>query len=403
MLVEIHGAGFQNKGAELMLRTAVGELRQLLPQFEPAIDPTYGSYGSRCQLALHQMLPPRSHVGTRGFSGRFLRQRAFSFMGAGRVLGVLGMPPSVYGGAVLSDIRGFVDIAGFAYTDEWGTRPTQDLALLAAYYKGKGVPVILLPQAFGPFHRKETRAAFRQAIADATLVFARDQQSYEHVLELSKDPTKISKAPDITLFYPSDPPGIQAEHGPQYACIIPNMRMLDRGKRSWGDQYHAYMFQVTEELLRLGLGVRVVVHDSTGEDLKIAQRLCEEVASGAVSLVQEEDPLVLKQIVAGGVMVVGSRYHSLVAAFSRHVPAVAIGWSHKYDTLFKEFGMGEFVCSSPDTPVELVLRCVRELADDKSNRAARHKIAQHLEEMRLVNRRMWAQVAGVLADKAASH
>ena len=78
MLIEIHGAGFQNKGAELMLRTVVSELKQRLPRCELAIDPSYGSFGARCELGLRQIFPLRTHVGTPGFSRRFRRQKAFA-------------------------------------------------------------------------------------------------------------------------------------------------------------------------------------------------------------------------------------------------------------------------------------------------------------------------------------
>ena len=66
MIIEIHGAGFKNKGAELMLRATCDELQKRLPQSSLAIDPTYGDYELRARLGLHQILPPRTHTGTPG-------------------------------------------------------------------------------------------------------------------------------------------------------------------------------------------------------------------------------------------------------------------------------------------------------------------------------------------------
>jgi len=402
MIIEIHGAGFQNKGAELMLNAAAYELRQRLSSLDLAIDPLYGSYNSRCGLTLHQIMPFRSHVGTPGFHKYFLRQKFFSYMRGEKLLSMMGMPTNLYGGVKLSDIKGFVDISGFAYTDEWGVRPVQDLAALTSYYKSNNVPVILLPQAFGPFRLGETRTAFKKVLANASLVFARDHQSYDYALELSSGGGKLSIAPDITLFYPNTSPvNIKAVAIPKYACVVPNIRVLDKGKIPWGEKYYSFLHNVIKELLRCGLHVLIIVHDSTGEDLKISSRLCKENSSTDVTLVQEEDPIALKRIIAQSFLVAGSRYHSLVAALSQCVPALAIGWSHKYDMLFHEFGLKKFVFSSPETPVSEVLQRVSELAEPNVNTSHRGQIYSHLQELSLVNREMWSLVEDTLAGHSA--
>ncbi len=396
MIVEIHGAGFQNKGAELMLRAVVDELRQRLPQFVPAIDPAYGAYNLRCGLALNQVIPPRSHVGSDGFSKRFRGQKLFASLRGEKLLArVLGAPLSTYGCVSLAGIQGLIDIAGFAYTDEWGSRPTQDFASLTAYYKAKGKPVVLLPQAFGPFQRNETKSAFRNVLENATLVFARDQQSYEYAFELSSESGKVMHAPDITLFYPDVSLEMATDQDKGYVCVVPNIRILDQGKQSWGDKYQSYLLEIVRELLHQNLRVNIVVHDASGDDLILARYLCDKTSSPAVTLIQEEDPIALKQLLAGSSMLIGSRYHSLVAAFSKHVPAIALGWSHKYTMLFRDFGCEQYVVS-PDTSIEAVLQHVRALVDRDTNASCRQQIAHRLREMYRVNQAMWARVVDIL-------
>lgn len=398
MIIEIHGAGFQNKGAELMLRTVVSELRQRLPGFEPAIDPSYGPYNSRCKLELLQIFPLRSHVGTAGFSKRFRRQRFFASLGGGRLFRYIGGGQlSTYGFVSLSSVQGLIDIAGFAYTDQWSSQPTKDLAQLTQYYKSRKKPVILLPQAFGPFQKDETRFAFRKVIDNASLIFPRDRKSYEYVIELSPDANKILQAPDITLFYPTFSDDEVQAHS-DYVCIVPNIRMLEQGKHYWDEKYESYLTLIAKEIIHQGLQVRIIVHDASGDDLKIAQNIFEKVDSPHATIVDEQEPVALKQAIGGSLFLIGSRYHSLVAAFSKKVPAIALGWAHKYEMLFEDFGC-EKLLISPETPVDAMLECVTNLINEYVNLFYRRQIAEHLQKMYIANQEMWKRVTEVLTSE----
>lgn len=401
MYLEVHGAGLANKGAELMLRATLAELRLRLPEVTPAIDPTYAAYSQRGELGLFQILPPRTHVGTLGFAKRFRKQRLFSVVASGRLFRyVTGIELEMYGCVTLASMAGLLDLAGFAYTDEWGTRPTEDFAALSNYYRVKRKPIILLPQAFGPFRRQESRTAFKKIVDNATLVYARDQQSYDYALEVSQMTEKVFRAPDITLFYPD----IWSEERPaergQYVCIVPNIRILDQGKRDWGDRYKIYLTEIARALERRGILVHLVVHDASGEDLRLTTEIHREIGSPGVTIVEKRDPVALKEILAGSLIVIGSRYHSLVSAFSRQVPAIALGWSHKYEMLFRDFGCEKYVIS-PESPLESVLECVWELADSSINSSYRQMISKSLKEMFPANQAMWTKVVSALCSDSA--
>jgi len=47
----------------------------------------------------------------------------------------------------------------------------------------------------------------------------------------------------------------------------------------------------------------------------------------------------LKSVIGHADLLLGSRYHSIVAALSHRVPAVAVGWSHKYGELMASVGL----------------------------------------------------------------
>jgi polysaccharide pyruvyl transferase WcaK-like protein len=52
---------------------------------------------------------------------------------------------------------------------------------------------------------------------------------------------------------------------------------------------------------------------------------------------------ILKGVIQKMDFLVGSRFHSIVAALSSRIPVFAIGWSHKYGELMGSVGLGDFV------------------------------------------------------------
>ena len=395
MIIEIHGAGFQNKGSELMLRTVVGELKNRLPSIEPVIDPLYGSFRSRSELGLKQIFPLRSHVGSRGFSWRFTRQKMFASMSGNLIFQSLsGGSLDVYGCVSLSSIEGLIDIAGFAYTDQWGSKPTEDFAALSQFYRSRKRPIILLPQAFGPFEQPETKKAFTKIVNNANLIFARDQISYDYLTALAPKSREIFQAPDITLFYPSST-NVHDSPEPKYVSLVPNIRMLDQGSDEWGEKYETVLQIITKEIIRNKIEVRIVVHSASENELMLAKRLMDAISSNWIELVTESDPIRLKDLIGESLMVIGSRYHALVSALSRHVPAITLGWSHKYKMLFEAFNCEELVISS-DTSIEVILEMVRSLLNQENNRSYRQRISRKVDHMKAENEVMWNKVTDLL-------
>src|SRR5690606_14730126 len=53
-------------------------------------------------------------------------------------------------------------------------------------------------------------------------------------------------------------------------------------------------------------------------------------------------------IIGDSYLIVGSRFHALVSALSQNIPSIALGWSHKYKTLFSEFEVSDFSFEVPN-------------------------------------------------------
>ena len=376
-----------------MLRAVVSELRRRIKGFQPAVDPLCGDYSQRSRLGLYQICPARGHAGGSAFKRRFYGQKVFSKLHSNRVTHkVIGRLMHAYGCVSLHQIDALIDISGFAFSDDWGPKPMQDFASLAAYYKKRKKPVIMLPQAFGPFENGMTRAAILKVIKNADLIFARDELSYAYLTEI-KSSKKILLAPDITLFYPH----IEKEpvEKSNYVCVIPNFRIITHSKNVWGEKYQQYLRGAVKKILQQGCKVRVVIHDTSGRDLNLAELIIKSIDSSALSILIEKDALKLKDEIGHSRFVIGSRYHSLVAAFSYAVPSIGLGWSHKYEALFNSFNCSDLFIS-PEEPMDTLLSRIEFLLDESKNLSFQRKIEVKLEAMRITNEKMWKRAVRIL-------
>jgi len=246
----------------------------------------------------------------------------------------------MYGTVTPEEISIVLDASGFAYSDQWGPGQTKTMAKAAAKYHKQGTPIILMPQAFGPFTKPEIRSNFKDLAKYATFIFPRDSISYGYVTDVVGESKKIIQTPDFTIGVKGDPP--QSFEGDRIA-IVPNYRMIDKTSKGEAGKYLPFLASCIRNLLSLGEKPFFLIHE--GEpDKKLAERINQEFDFD-LEIHREDDPLKLKGIIGTCKGMIGSRFHGLVSALSQGVPALAIGWSHKYEMLFKDFDFAEGLLS----------------------------------------------------------
>jgi hypothetical protein len=334
-MIQLRGVGFRNKGAELMLHAVVEQARRW--DVSVAVTPSTGSYRERALLGLYQTLAPASLGPLAGAAGAIL-PRGFR---------------KRYGIVTEGEIGAVLDASGFAYSDQWGAGPAETLARLAARWRRRGRPVVLLPQAFGPFRDARTREAFGRAMGEVALVFARDRASLAHLEPFRGRGAAIETAPDFTV-------GVKArlpegfEPRPGLVAIIPNRRMVDKSAAASAQQYVDFLAGCAAHVARRGMHPLLVVHD-TGLDRELAEAVRRQAGGGA-AVVVEPDPRALKGVLGACRLVVASRYHALVGALVQGVPSLATGWSHKYAELFDDFGCPGALVEVAAPPAEVAAR-----------------------------------------------
>ncbi|MEI6502387.1 MAG: polysaccharide pyruvyl transferase family protein, partial [Armatimonadota bacterium] len=247
-------------------------------------------------------------------------------------------------------------------------------------FRQLGVPVFHLPQAWGPFENPAARSLATRVIAHATLVYARDQQSYDWLRLLpSFSAQKVHLASDIAFTFRGAGPevgeallrslGLPPGEGPLVG-IVPNMRVYERAEGSGLDNtYVQRLLTLTRHFTeRRQCRVLLMPHEirdgpSAREDDRVLCRLVaeaagtpERVAAALGSYPAEE----LKALIGRVDLLISSRFHSIVGAMSQRRPVVALAWSHKYHELMDSVGLGDYVADHGALPeAELIALCDR--------------------------------------------
>jgi len=329
-IFEIRKAGFENKGAAMMLIAAARALKAHYPDAIVSVpaDHTH-PYEQRAALKLwHRAELVRSGVDL------------------GQVVALV--PQKLrrrYGFVTRGEIDVVIDAAGLAYSDQWGPSATEDLARRATAWKKAGKKLILLPQAFGPFSSPEIRAAIKTVADHADLMFARDPVSLAYLTEVVGERAHIRLAPDFTNLLAGEPTSITLP-GPSPVAIVPNARMLDKTDQTAAANYLEFLLDCAEALQANGHTPFFLVHEGAA-DLAIAKQVVSAMAA-PVKILCPDDALQAKTLLGGCTGVVSSRYHAIISALSQGVPAIGTGWSHKYTALFADYGCPDALVSVTD-------------------------------------------------------
>ena len=98
--------------------------------------------------------------------------------------------------------------------------------------------------------------------------------------------------------------------------------------------------------------------------------------------------------IANSQFLIGSRFHSLASALSCNVPSLAMGWSHKYQMLFEEYGLAEYVFDKPDKTQ--IIEKAKSLIDLEANQRIRITLKEKNEEIKDKNNQMWAEIQSAI-------
>ena len=392
VIIEIKGASFENYGAWLMLTSVIQRLDKIAPN-ALIVMAARGQTTSqrRNELGALRKINLRArwldlNGATRfipGFLRNFLRRRGVVFE---------------------CDLDAIIDIAGFAYSDQWGSNYAYAIRHAVAEAKRlrqRDRHYIFMPQAFGPFSEPSTRDSIRDKLTHASLVAARDSVSYANIEDITGKFDGLVLRGDFTnTVDTSDVGNLQISKpyiSKPYMVVVPNAHMLGEhsSHAQWAATYVDVLSMAIEKATELDLSV-VLVNFGGPMDQALIDELQNRWPSAHQALVASD--LEAKVLVAGATLAIASRYHACICALSSGVPCLGTSWSHKYEALYGDYGVPELLLR-PDISLDELANMI----DETSQPGA--YIREHLIEraglLQSQTEELWKTVEDIVSDHSA--
>lgn len=389
MIVEVKGVSSANQGAHLML-LALQE--GMAPYWEATYAMNLRSWRN-FNASYRGGYEPVAHITAGAMVG--LVQQINRLLRA-----VPGPVLRIAGGISPRSVSCLLDASGFSYSDQLSLGNMESTGRYYQWLADRGVPVVLLPQAFGPFRSERSKELIRRIVESAALIYCRDEESYRHLAgacHFERDKVKV--APDFTLGLRPPASAELSDALDDHVVLIPNMRMVDKTDARIGDAYWRFLTTSLDELDNRGVPVHVVVQGEP-KDLVLADRI-QRHARSMIVMTSTDDPLETKRIVGAARAVISSRFHGAINALSYGRPVLVTSWSHKYEQLMSAFGLGDFVADL-QAGEEDWRQSVSNLLDASDSDAATKRLLSVKDEWVGRSEEMWREIANLTGSIKAS-
>ena len=373
MKIVLSGIETNNKGAELMLYAILQEIERTFPGAEVFV-PLYSVRQGLDYLITNVDLKDKPYAA--------FKRKCNSLHVTG-ILRRLHLPYAFFLDSwPVHGVDYFLDASGFHFSDQWEI-PISSWETQLSGYKKQNTKIVFLPQAFGPVSKAETKTALKILDRYADIIMPRDRVSYDYLTEVGLDKKKIKCYKDFTSLVNGLFPE-EYDYLKNGVCIIPNIRMFDKGNLDINKYVH-FVNHIIKESEKRNLKVFLLNHEGIVDE-ELAYKIS-NMAIERITVVTGLNALEVKGLISQSYVCVTSRFHGAVSALNSSVPCLATSWSHKYEELFIDFGLSDFVLDLKQQD-----QCVskfNELLNESYNSDIRNRLSEEALKVKIENRRMW--------------
>ncbi len=270
-----------------------------------------------------------------------------------------------------------VDLYGICFCDQLGDEGNNkakfrlwDFGTFTIAIIAKGLlhkKVIKNTASYGPMNSLYTRDSARYMCEEIfDRISAREVLSKERLLQICAPKNKVLVSPDIANLMPYE----NLERCDRVAISISH-----RIERQWKskEKYEDCISNLCRHILdKYDMGILLVpneckpdVYNDVSVGNKILTQFKNEPQINMLQVKQLTAQEIKNEIVRSKILV-GSRYHSCVAALSGGTPTIVIGWHNKYEELLGEYGQTKWILSNEDCKSDKLIQMVDQMIHDYS-------------------------------------
>lgn len=308
----------------------------------------------------------------------------------------------------LGEFDALLDMSGGdSFSDIYGSRRFASVSLPKLIALQLGIPLILLPQTYGPYRSHKARRVARSILRGASQVWARDKRSLGVVRELlldEFDPSRHLNGVDVAFGLPVMRPGdseivdsVCRFRDAQGVLVGLNISGLlyndpDGSTRRFGlvGSYRELIHSLVDRLLRReDIRIMLIPHvasKTSNVDCDVSacsavlERLEVEHKQRALLVPPTLNAMEAKWVIGQSDWFCGTRMHACIAAISQGVPTAALAYSDKTRGVFETAGIGDSVVDPRKTDVVQTVEHV--LAEFELRAATVIRLRDHLPDLR---------------------
>lgn len=271
----------------------------------------------------------------------------------------------------LRELDAFLDISGGdSFSDIYGRRRFSSMILPKLLAQMLGVPLILLPQTYGPYRSRRARRVAQSILRGASQVWARDEHSLRVVNDLlgnDFDPGRHLCGVDVAFGLPVVRPvdseivesvsRMRDARGVLVGLNVSGLLYNDpaASARRFGlvSSYRDLVHSLVDGLLaREEVRVLLIPHVAPRRSdvdcdvpacAAVFGRLGAEEQQRTLVVPATLDPMEVKWVIGQSDWFCGTRMHACIAAISQGVPTAALAYSDKTRGVFDTAGIGDAV------------------------------------------------------------
>lgn len=302
----------------------------------------------------------------------------------------------------LAEADYFLDAAGISFVDGREKFTVFNiLTILPSLLLGG--KVIKVAQALGPFKNLSNRLMAKLILPHIESIIARGRRTAEFLAELKlKNVEEFSDVAFSMQCTSEDQAAAAAllDNIPENKTVIgiSPSQVVFKLCRKAGKDYCGELEKTVRLLSDAGHVLVIFPHSARQESLKTHNNdlpLLKEFVrqlgdlQNVIVIDRELEAGVLRQLISRMDVLVASRFHAIVSAMAVGVPAVVIGWSHKYAEVLEPFALDEFVMPYDSFVAHQAADMTQKLLDDRE--AVSRRIKECSDNIRQHNQGFFAR------------